>query len=762
MSMKTHIEDLYEFLNLSSTSFRSGVKEKPKEQRLRLRGQKVYFSPCFPVSFTSETDIWAQVGSTYVAVFSAPFRLDPMALILFDNSCKVMTRKQRSRVKLKRHRTSVYSHFRNFEFEYHSEKDEIEWYQRIHSSIDQCSWSKLHRYQSFAPIRPHCLASWYVDASDYFEAVYNAILSAKDVIFLAGWWISPELYLRRPPPDHENSRLDRLLKKKAEEGVLIYVLLYKEVTLALPINSLYSKTRLRSLHPNMKVFRHPDARPLPIPWAHHEKLVVIDYTTAFIGGIDLCFGRYDSHNHPVMDSFPEIWPGQDYSNPRVADFRDVDEYHKQLIDKRNTPRMGWHDISVCVQGSMDVAWHFIQRWNHCKMDKAPDKEIFPLIIPPDDLSKDVEKNGKSCTAQVLRSVGFWSSGSLTEPSIANAYLNLIENSERFLYIENQFFVTASGATNYVRNRIGEAIYQRIVKAYQKNQNFKVIILIPLLPAFENPVDAATAGTIRLVMNFQYESISRGTKSLLGRLKEVGIPHEKYIGFFSLRSFSPLMRTRSAVDIHKGANPNEVVDFVTEQTYVHSKLMIVDDRYVIVGSANLNDRSLLGDRDSEVGVVIEDNQKISIQTNGETIEVCEFAHSLRVRLFREHLGLLSSNVSPSWNQDGQELVNQLLNDPSSNEFFEKIWCDTADKNTAIFREVFSAVPDDTVTSWDEYYQFKNPNTHRTALNLPMDAISEKLSKIRGRLVRFPIRFLEKEALGASTFSRENLVPVDVFV
>lgn len=40
-----------------------------------------------------------------------------------------------------------------------------------------------------------------------------------------------------------------------------------------------------------------------------------------------------------------------------------------------------------------------------------------------------------------------------------------------------------------------------------------------------------------------------------------------------------------------------------QVYIHSKLMIVDDRIVIIGSANLNDRSLYGDRDSEIAMMI---------------------------------------------------------------------------------------------------------------------------------------------------------------
>ena len=43
--------------------------------------------------------------------------------------------------------------------------------------------------------------------------------------------------------------------------------------------------------------------------------------------------------------------------------------------------------------------------------------------------------------------------------------------------------------------------------------------------------------------------------------------------------------------------------VSDMIYIHSKLMIVDDRSVIIGSANINDRSMLGSRDHEIGVLI---------------------------------------------------------------------------------------------------------------------------------------------------------------
>ncbi len=45
--------------------------------------------------------------------------------------------------------------------------------------------------------------------------------------------------------------------------------------------------------------------------------------------------------------------------------------------------------------------------------------------------------------------------------------------------------------------------------------------------------------------------------------------------------------------------------VTEIVYVHSKVMIVDDKFVLIGSANINDRSQLGVRDSEIDILIED-------------------------------------------------------------------------------------------------------------------------------------------------------------
>lgn len=73
--------------------------------------------------------------------------------------------------------------------------------------------------------------------------------------------------------------------------------------------------------------------------------------------------------------------------------------------------------------------------------------------------------------------------------------------------------------------------------------------------------------------------------------------------------------------------------VTEIIYVHSKLMIIDDLMAICGSANINDRSLVGHRDSEVGMIITDSECEDGRMNGEEVEVGKFCASWRKELFK---------------------------------------------------------------------------------------------------------------------------------
>jgi hypothetical protein len=88
----------------------------------------------------------------------------------------------------------------------------------------------------------------------------------------------------------------------------------------------------------------------------------------------------------------------------------------------------------------------------------------------------------------------------------------------------------------LKNKIGIALVERITRAHMEGKKFRVIVVMPLMPAFEADIMSSEAGTLRKVMHFQYVSISRGGNSVLERLVANGIDPDQYIGFYGLRSF----------------------------------------------------------------------------------------------------------------------------------------------------------------------------------------------------------------------------------
>jgi phospholipase D1/2 len=176
------------------------------------------------------------------------------------------------------------------------------------------------------------------------------------------------------------------------------------------VSSSHTKHALEDLHPNIAVFRHPDHLPdaqtmqsnlvsslqnlkldaatasrmggdalkamygitddVILYWAHHEKLCLVDGKIAFMGGLDLCYGRWDTNQHAIADAHPHdlnaiVFPGQDYNNARVMDFDDVVHWQNNKLDRKTSSRMGWSDISVSLYGPavQDLRRHFVDRWN---------------------------------------------------------------------------------------------------------------------------------------------------------------------------------------------------------------------------------------------------------------------------------------------------------------------------------------------------------------------------------------------------------------
>ncbi len=452
--------------------------------------------------------------------------------------------------------------------------------------------AESHRFESFAPERDGNKIKWYVDGRDYFWAVSVALEKAKETIYIEDWWLSPELFLRRPPYFNQEWRLDQVLKRRAEAGVKIYVIVYKEVEAAISCNSAHTKHALHALcppgtpgHGNITVMRHPDhnvfenAGDMTFYWAHHEKFIVIDYALAFIGGLDLCFGRWDDRQHPLADVHPagvrnEVFPGQDFNNNRIMDFQTVNDWKSNELSKADYGRMPWHDVAMGLIGDCvyDIAEHFVLRWNFVKRDKYKRDDGYPWLTmqgregdhealvavqrpkfpvggyhhhPLSPLENKPWAHGHVGTvhAQVVRSSCDWSSGILVEHSIQNAYSEVIRNAQHFVYIENQFFITATGEEQApVHNTIGRAIVDACVKAGKEGRKFRVIIIIPAIPGFAGDLrDDAAMGT-RAIMDYQYKSIHRGEHSISGQIKAQGVDPTQHIFVFNLRSYDRLNKT----------------------------------------------------------------------------------------------------------------------------------------------------------------------------------------------------------------------------
>ncbi|KAI0220872.1 Phospholipase D1 [Lamellibrachia satsuma] len=433
-----------------------------------------------------------------------------------------------------------------------------------------------------------------------------------------------------------------------------------------------------------------------------------------------------------LEGDTKLWIGKDYANFIQKDFVDLDQPFTDNIDRRTTPRMPWHDISGVVYGkaARDVGRHFIQRWNFTKLQKRKTSADYPMLLPKSyrrvTFTENVTREAHCCHCQILRSASQWSAGiSHVEDSIQQAYLQLICDAKHFIYIENQFFI--STCDDPTENGIAEALYTRIIKAHSDNNVFRVYVVMPLLPAFEGELGTSSGAAIQVVMHWNYLSICRGGKSLLERLAaKIPDPFE-YISFYGLRTHSELLGS-----------------LTTELIYVHSKLMIVDDTKVIFGSANINDRSLIGKRDSELAIVIEDKKMFPSRMNGQSCMVGHYASSLRKSLFREHLGLMS----------GKTPIDVC--DPVRSDFYKGVWMKQAAINTSMYEKVFSCIPSDKIHNFHELHQQQKiePLSH----TCPTEA-QRLLMKVKGHLVLLPLRFLCNEnlqpAIGFGT--KEALVP-----
>jgi len=225
----------------------------------------------------------------------------------------------------------------------------------------------------------------------------------------------------------------------------------------------------------------------------------------------------------------------------------------------------------------------------------------------------------------------------------------------------------------------------------------------------------------------------------------------------------------------GTDEEEKDAYISELLYIHTKLMIVDDKKVIMGSANINDRSQKGDGDSEIALVIEDDDLIDSTMGGRPYQVARFAATLRRQLFREHLGLIPPQdcdrgetvtsfmrCAPVPNEDQtNDPYDEMVADPLSDATLQ-LWNDTAKRNRDIFTEVFRPVPSNLVRTWSAYdFYVPKVKTGHVVPEIPLSRVKDRLSLVKGALVECPLDFLidEKEFVeGADWLGLNPTLPI----
>lgn len=334
--------------------------------------------------------------------------------------------------------------------------------------------------------------------------------------------------------------------------------------------------------------------------------------------------------------------------------------------------------------------------------------------------------------------------------IHDVMVSLIRGAERFIYIENQFFqsqcgkpsvapddheatsgplrfITASPANRFKaaltrfgathaydapRNQIARALAERIEDAIRKDHSFHVYLVLPVHPEGKLD-DPAIVGQVHWTM----QSLVFASDSLVNRVrvalrakqlcKQPLSDGEWLEAKEKATRFNPEKRLpdfevavdREAVSQYLTLLNLRTVQSVggrvrTEQIYVHSKLLIVDDRIAVLGSANINDRSLGGGRDSELALSLTDLALQDAPLDGRRpVKVRKLAHQLRKDLWKKHFALAAGNglVQPA-----SELASRLdkPHDPATWAAIQRI----AKANMAAYAAAFPWVPRNGVSIW----------------------------------------------------------------
>ncbi|KAG8636324.1 phospholipase D alpha 1 isoform X2 [Manihot esculenta] len=542
------------------------------------------------------------------------------------------------------------------------------------------------------------------EAHRCWEDIFDAITNAKHLIYITGWSVYTEITLvrdpQRPKPGGD-IKLGELLKKKADEGVKVLVLIWDDRTSVQELK----KDGLMATHDeetekyfrNTKVHcflcpRNPDngrsiiqGFEISTMFTHHQKTVVVDCEmpdgtsqkrriVSFVGGIDLCDGRYDTQDHPLFKTLDTIHH---------------DDFHQPNFPgssiKKGGPREPWHDIHCKLEGPVawDVLYNFEQRWKKQVGERflIPQQQLEVYTIRPLPVLQSSDPD--AWNVQLFRSidggavVGFpekpedvaaaglvSGKDNIIDRSIQDAYINAIRRAKNFIYIENQYFLGSSFGWKSkdikvedinALHLIPKELSLKIASKIDAGERFTVYIVIPMWPEGIPETDSVQA-----ILDWQRRTMEMMYSDIAEALKRNGLKHHprEYLSFFCLGN----RETMKLGEYSHPEAPDPDSDYSRAQQarrfmiYVHAKMMIVDDEYIIIGSANINQRSMDGARDSEIAMgAYQPHHLATTQPARGQI------YSFRLALWYEHLGFIDPSFVHPESVECIQLVNKTADE-----------------------------------------------------------------------------------------------------
>jgi phosphatidylserine/phosphatidylglycerophosphate/cardiolipin synthase-like enzyme len=438
-----------------------------------------------------------------------------------------------------------------------------------------------------------------VDADIYYASFYRAALEARRHTYLAGWQFDSLARLLRPAPDEELAHpiellpfLDHLCERTP--GLEVFILAW-DYSLFYALEREWLQRLKFEFQSHARVHfefsNHPG-----MGGCLHQKYALIDQRVAFVGGLDICDSRWDTRAHRAQD------PAR--------------------LDVHANPYKAFHDLQVALRGPVvkSLGRMFRESWERARSEalSAPDSTPsvrLPSAHPQPELAPAEPAAGQdprhrdrldlrslsggrglalSATRVGLSRTDMISARAPAAFQVQALFERAILAAERLIYIETQYFTSRA---------IAEAMCRRFAES--KRGKLDVVLVMP---------DGADTPKEDLVLGARQRAVRH----------RVAREAERHGHRFRL--------LKSLQDPAPGATQ----PVRRPATFIHSKLLIVDDELLSVGSANLTNRSMSLDTELNVtcATVLEEPQAAQ-RLRGEIA-------AIRANLLAEHAGCADSS------------------------------------------------------------------------------------------------------------------------